>query len=395
MEDNFNKWQIGDRTELKKRLLEKDVVAFSNLTGDNNPLHMNEQYAAKTRFGHRVVHGMLSASYISTVIGTQIPGEGSLWMSQTINFIAPARIGDEITIIATVTSKSEALRIIGLDISITNQDGSKLITGSSKVKVIEPLKKKMKNLKTIKKAALITGSSRGIGAAIARKLAKDGFPVVINYSNSSDEAKELQTIIIKEGGSAILCCADVSNFEQVQSMVLEAADTFGGIEVLVNNASGAIWNKPFSELEWKDIQKHLDIQLQGAFNTCKSVLPFLEEQKYGKVINITSIYTDSTPPVNTYDYILAKSALSSFTKSLAAEYGVKGICINNVSPGMTETTLIRNIPEKTKLVTQMQAPLRRLASTEDIANVVSFLSSSAGDYITGETIRVCGGQRMV
>ena len=121
----------------------------------------------------------------------------------------------------------------------------------------------------------------------------------------------------------------------------------------------------------------------------------MEKLGKGKIINITSIYTDGVPPVKTYDYISAKSALASFTRSLAVEYGVKGITINNVSPGMTETTMLGNLPEKTILVTEAQTPLRRLGNVEDVANVVLALVSGAGDYITGETIRVSGGQKMI
>ena len=133
---NFEKWNIGDSAELKHLIKEKDLDDFAELTKDYNPLHMDEDYAANTHFGERVVHGMLSASFISTIIGTKIPGNGSLWLSQTLNFIAPARIGDEISIIALVKSKSESLKVISLDIEIKNQYGAKLITGEAKVKVV-------------------------------------------------------------------------------------------------------------------------------------------------------------------------------------------------------------------------------------------------------------------
>ena len=135
--NNFEKWNIGDSAELKHLIKEKDLDDFAKLTNDNNPLHMDESYAANTHFGERVVHGMLSASFISTIIGTKLPGKGSLWLSQTLNFLTPARIGDEINVIALVKSKSESLKILCLDIEIKNQYGTKLITGEAKVKVVE------------------------------------------------------------------------------------------------------------------------------------------------------------------------------------------------------------------------------------------------------------------
>tara|TARA_B100001123_G_C15194173_1_gene980660 strand:- start:484 stop:1245 length:762 start_codon:yes stop_codon:yes gene_type:complete len=253
----------------------------------------------------------------------------------------------------------------------------------------------MTDKKIKKKVAIITGASKGIGAEIARKLSRDGFVVVINYYKNKDKADSVLKEIKSNGGEGITYQADVTNEKQVKEMIEKTKNLFGNVEVLVNNASGGIINKAFKDLSWKDIENHINVLVKGAFNTSKFVIPIMEDLGGGKIINITSIYADSTPPIKTYDYVIAKSALSSLTKSLAAEYGVKGIKVNNVSPGMTETSLIGNIPEKTKLVTQMQTPLRRLATVEDVANVVSALAGRAGDYITGETIRVCGGQKMI
>ena len=253
----------------------------------------------------------------------------------------------------------------------------------------------MINKKIKKKVAIITGASKGIGAEIARKLSRDGFAVVINYFRNKNKAESVLKEIKNNGGDGLIYQADVTDEKQVKEMFEKTKDLFGNVEVLVNNASGGIINKSFKDLSWKDIENHINVLVKGAFNTCKHIIPMMENLGGGKIINITSIYTDSTPPIKTYDYIMAKSALSSLTKSLAAEYGAKGIKVNNVSPGMTETTLIGNISEKTKLVTQMQTPLRRLGTVEDVANVVSVLAGEAGDYITGETIRVCGGQKMI
>ena len=139
---NFEKWKIGDKEILKRIIQKKDVDDFAKLTGDYNPLHMDDNFVSKTRFGKPVVHGMLSASFISTIIGTKIPGSGALWISQSLNFLEPVRIGDEITILASIIGKSESQKILSLDIEIENQHKSKVITGNSKVKVVELFKRK-------------------------------------------------------------------------------------------------------------------------------------------------------------------------------------------------------------------------------------------------------------
>ena len=141
-EDTFNKWNIGDSAKIIHVIKEKDLEDFVKLTGDDNPLHMDENFAEKTHLGQRVVHGMLSASFISTVIGTKLPGKGALWISQTLNFLAPARIGDEITVVVSVKGKSESQKVFSLNIEINNQNNIKLVTGESKVKVVEFFQKK-------------------------------------------------------------------------------------------------------------------------------------------------------------------------------------------------------------------------------------------------------------
>jgi len=253
----------------------------------------------------------------------------------------------------------------------------------------------MSKEKNKKNAAVITGASKGIGAGIAYKLSQEGFPVVINYLHSKEKAEKVLKKIKNNGGQGIIFQADVTNSDQVKEMFLKTKETFGNIDVLINNASGNIINKPFQDLDWDDVINQMNVLVKGAFNTCKQVIPIMENFGRGRIINITSIYSDGVPPAKIYDYVMAKSALSSFTKSLAIEFGPKKITVNNISPGMTETTLIGDISEKTKIITQMQTPLRRLATVEDIANVVSSLVGKAGNYITGETIRVCGGQKMI
>lgn len=395
MTDNFHKWNIGDSVKLIRIISSKDVDNFSELTGDTNPLHMDDGYAKKTSFKGRVVHGMLSASFISTIIGTKLPGKGALWISQTLNFRFPARVGDKIAVSAIVKNKSRSQRVLILDILVKNQHKQILISGEAKVKVVELLEQENKIEKRKNKAAIITGASNGIGAAIALKLAHEGYPIVINYHNSKEKAEELLHKIKNFGGNSILYQGNVSNSNDVDKMVSLGLKSFGGIDILVNNAGGPVYNKSFNELLWSDIKNHFNTHVKGAYNTCKSIIPIMQEQGYGRIVNITSISIDGTPPAQNYDYLIAKSALSSLTKSLAVEYSHRGITVNNVAPGMTETNLLCNLPEKTKIIKKMQTPLRRLATPNDIANVVSALVSEAGDYITGETIRVCGGQLMI
>ena len=392
----FETLQVGDTAEFRHTVTKEDVLKFANLTGDDNALHVDPEFAAKTSFKGVVAHGMLGASFISTVIGKYLPGNGSLWISQNFEFLLPTRIGDTLTISAEILKKHKTQRIITLKTEIKNQHKQVVLTGEGKIKVLQLEESKSDNIKHVEtRVVLITGASKGIGAATAVTLASQGFSVIINYCSDKTGAQNILEQIRKNQGDAIICRADVTKSEEVKKMVSLAKLRFGTITALVNNATSKIIPQTFEELEWRDIELHMNIQLKGAFNCIQAVLPDFQKNKMGSVVNINSIYSDSTPPDKMAGYVMTKNALSALTKSLAVEYGPQGIRFNTVSPGMTETGLISDIPEKTRLVTSMNTPLRRLAQPLDIADAISFLLSDKAKHITGETLRVCGGAVMI
>jgi len=392
IEDRFEQIKVGEEAEIFHTITAEDVDSFVKLTGDNNPLHVDDEYAATTSFKKRVVHGMLTASFISTMIGTKLPGKGSLWYEQQIRFLAPVRIGEKIRVLARVKQKSVAQRILVLETIVFDQGGHRVIEGEAKVKVLQPEIKRISVMSEQEKGAVIvSGSSRGIGAAIAKELARAGHPVIINYVHSETQAQGVVEEIRANGGQAISFRADATDSQAVQEMVDLAVTEFQVISGVVNNASGSIDSMDFANLSWDVFQKHIDIQIKGVFYLTQAVLPHLLARQNGVIVNIASIFADNVPPIKLLPYNIVKAALVTFSKSLAVEYGPKGIRVNCVSPGMTQTDLIANVPEKVKMVTKMQTPLRRLALPEDIAGTVVFLFSEKASFITGQNIRVCGG----
>lgn len=395
MNDKFDIINVDDEAEIFHVITNEDVDTFTKLTGDNNPLHVDKAYAADTTFKKPVVHGMLTASFISTIIGTKLPGEGSLWYEQHTLFLLPVWIGEKIRVWAKVRHKSLSQRVVVLETVVFGEDGRRVIEGEAKVKVIQQEKEKgvvMSN--DLKGAVIISGGSRGIGAAISRALATEGYFVVINYLKGHDQARAVEEEIKKNGGRAMACSADISDDIAVEKMVEQIAAEVGVFSGIVNNASGPIHPMDFSALCWNDMQTHIDIQLKGAFNLSRAVLPYLVKQKKGHILNVASIYADNVPPTKLVPYNTVKAALVAFSKSLAVDYGPHGIRVNCVSPGMTVTDLISNVPEKTKMLTKMQTPLRRLAIPEDVSGLAAFLFSDQASFITGQNIRVCGGISM-
>jgi len=151
---------------------------------------------------------------------------------------------------------------------------------------------------------------------------------------------------------------------------------------------------PLADLSWEDMERHMDIQLKGGYNLLHSILPHLLAENGGLFLSIGSIAADNVPPLQQAHYVSAKAALIAFTKCVAAEFGPKGVRAMCVSPGMTQTALIADVPEKAKMVAKVQAPLRRLGEPEDVAGLVAFLFSPAAAYLTGQNFRVSGGSVM-
>jgi len=392
----YSEIKVGDSQEIKHIITKNDIEQFVNLSGDNNKLHLDQEFANKTSFKKPVAHGMIGASFISTIIGTRIPGDGALWYSQTLEFLLPVRIGDKLTIKAIVTKKIDRQNSIELQTDIYNQHKQKVTTGFAKVKVIEDkVIEEIELSNQNEKVALIIGSTGGIGSKTAEHLVKDGYNIFLHYFSNREKAKELQSKLEKLTDKKIIILkADIRNELDIQEMLFSMKRYFKHLTAFVNASTLHFGNIKFDSLEWEDLSSQININIKASFLLMKNIVPLMENKRYGKVVFITTQYTEQINNELVH-YITAKSALNGFAKALAIELAPKGIRVNLVSPGMTDTELISDIPEKIKLLTSAKTPLKRLAKTEDIANAISYLCSEKSDFLTGETIRINGGQVML
>ncbi len=239
-----------------------------------------------------------------------------------------------------------------------------------------------------KKVAIVTGSSRGIGAAIAERLAHDGFAVVVNYSRSAEPAHALVDKITQQGGSAIAVQADISDSAAVKQLFETTITTFGGVDVLVNNA-GIMALAPLGDTDDATFDRLLAINFKGTFNTLREATKHLRDG--GRIVNFSSSVTALLQP--TYSiYAATKAAVEAMTSVLAKELRGRNITINAVAPGPTATDLFLNgKPQEVIDRLAKLAPLERLGQPADIAAVVSFLSGPDGAWINGQTLRANGG----
>ncbi|HVJ42751.1 MAG TPA: SDR family oxidoreductase [Dongiaceae bacterium] len=390
----FDDIEVGQFAEMTHKMTMEDLARFVELTGDDNRLHTDASFAAQTSFKKPVAHGMLGASFISTVIGTKLPGDGALWFAQNLEFLLPVRLGDELTIRAEVLRKIDRMNIVELQTDIFNQHRQKVTTGIAKVKIVEQVAVVPKLAESGRRVALVIGGSGGIGGAICRMLASDGFDVAVHSFRNKGAADKIVADIVEMGGSSASYSADISSPSDVTEMVQRVVRQFGTITALINCATGSMAPHKLDELHWSDVDEQLTTTIRGAFNLSQSVIPIMVESGRGKIINITSHYIEA-PVANLLPYITAKSALAGYSRALAFDLAPRGIQVNLVSPGMTDTDLIADVPERIRLLTAARTPLRRLALPEDVAAAVSFLASDRSNFVTGETIRVNGGQMML
>ena len=232
--------------------------------------------------------------------------------------------------------------------------------------------------------ALITGASRGIGAAAAKRLAADGFTVMVHYHQSQQQAEQLAAAI---GGFAIR--ADIGDFAQIDTMINEIISRYGRIDLLVNNAGIAV-NGLFQDITDEQAMRLMTVNLGGAMHTAKRVLPHMLREHAGCIINVASVWGEVGAACEVH-YSAAKAGIIGFTKALAKEVGLSGIRVNCVSPGVIDTDMNRMHDAAVMAELADETPLARIGQPDDVAHAIAFLASEQAAFITGQVLPVNGG----
>jgi len=242
------------------------------------------------------------------------------------------------------------------------------------------------------KNAIVSGGSQGIGAAVSLELAREGANVCLLYRKHEGEAKKLENQIREMGRKALAVQCDTSSFADAGQVVKTVIDTFGSLQILVNNAGmnwdGVSWK--MTEEQWDRV---IEVNLKGYFNFTRHAAPVFKDQKYGKIINVTSI-NGLRGKFGQSNYSASKAGIIGYTKAVAKELGGFGVNVNAVAPGLIETSMLKESEARDKIVDMAmnEIVLKRLGLPEDVANVIVFLASEKARHITGEVIKVDGGQ---
>lgn len=242
------------------------------------------------------------------------------------------------------------------------------------------------------KIAVVTGASRGIGRAIAIRLAGEGATVVINYNGSKEKAEEVKQEIEGAGGKAAVCQCNVADFDQCQAFIQKVIDEFGRIDILVNNA-GITRDGLLMKMSEEDFDQVIETNLKGAFHTIRFASRQMLRQKNGRIINLSSV-VGVTGNAGQANYAASKAGVIGLTKSAARELASRGITVNAIAPGFIETDMTSVLSEKVKEGAAAGIPLGAFGKPEDVAAAAAFLASDEAGYITGQVLHVDGGMVM-
>jgi 3-oxoacyl-[acyl-carrier protein] reductase len=248
-------------------------------------------------------------------------------------------------------------------------------------------------MKLAGRVAIVTGSSRGIGKAIAKLFAHEGARVVVNYSKSEKEALVVVDEIKREGGKAIHLQADVSKSDDVRRMVQRTVQEFGGVDVLVNNA-GVHFAKDFFDITEDEWNRTIDVNLKGAYLCSKEVAPIMIKEKRGRIINISSNSGEYHQSAMRFvEYVVSKAGMNGLTRALALKLGPY-IRVNAILPGYISTEMVAHFTPEDEKMLMNETAVKRFGNVEDVANAALFLASDESDFITGELMFVTGGRGM-
>ncbi|MGE0697475.1 MAG: SDR family oxidoreductase [Hyphomicrobiaceae bacterium] len=402
MTDPIDALAVGHVEEITRTITVEDVAAFAKLSGDFNALHVDPEYAARTHFRRPVAHGFLHASLLSSLVGMKLPGDGALYLSQSLDFTRPVFAGDTVTARGRVERIDRDARTLTIRTTIINQDGEPVLDGEARVNVLrtapvvgeeETMPPPMPASLLAGRTALVTGASRGIGRAIALTLAGAGARVTAGYLKSEQAAASLIAEIAARGGAASMAKADVTDPAQAAHLVGQAV-AGGGLDILVASAGPSISSGTLSSFTWPQMQRAFDDIVGGVFNVVQAALPALKARQ-GRVVVVLSSAALGRTAHGWLPYVTAKGALLAMSKNLAQELGPAGVRVNMVSPSLVATDLTAEVPDRIRQMMVSRTPLRRLATVHDVAGAVLFLVSPYADFVTGENLLVTGGDVMI
>lgn len=389
------KFKIG-QTAAVSVLISSDLVdSFAKLSGDHNPIHMDDKVAKAAGYGKRVVHGMVGASFVSNLIGNQLPGPGALWLEQSFNFLKPIRIGDELRICGTVTKVWEAKSVLQMQIEIHNQKEESVLTGTGIISFNTSIRNNELDNPIDhyegSKNIVVFGATGDIGSALCTELAKQNYEIFFQYFDNKSKAEVLKDKLIKAGSPYVSYLqADVSNEKDLRKITSFLEKSGKGWLNFVHLAGEKITECDCSDLIYEDFVETLQIQLKSSMHMSKFLVPKMRAETFGRIIYVSSAETIAKASPTWVAYGIAKTATQTYFQYLAKEVGKFGITVNCILPHMIDTQYTQSISPLKKNLIASKTSLGTLCKVEDVVTEIIHKLNRSASGINGKLIEIGG-----
>jgi 3-oxoacyl-[acyl-carrier protein] reductase len=381
---------VGQQASIRQRITPDLVRATAEVTGDFNPLHVDGSAAAVAGQSRPVAHGVILLGMISRLIGMELPGPGSVWFENDVQFLAPVYPDDEVEITATVARVSIATSVVELELEGRKQSGAPVLQGRARVRVSGVMTNPTEQVDQREYVALVTGASRGVGRTIAEALGRRGMRVVVNYRTDRNGAEETVAALQQLGCEATAVAADVSDPSGARTLYETIATKHDRLDMIVHNATPPIVPRNYLETSLEEFRAFFDTYVIGFHELIRLAAPGMKERKFGRIVGILSSYTAEVP-AKFAAYITGKNAMLGFCRALAVELGPWNITVNTVSPSMLLGRRTDELGMAAREVISRKTPLRRLGQPADVGPIVAFLAGPEAAFISGANIPVTGG----
>jgi 3-oxoacyl-[acyl-carrier protein] reductase len=386
--------EIGTSAEISHLVTEHEINEYAKLSGDDNLLHTSPEFAAQVSRNGVVSHGVLTMSLISRIIGTRLPGNGALWISQMTQFTGSVHVGDRLTGRVEVTKAHVKDQLIDVETTVINQNNEIVLRGTGRVKLPATFVEPDLRLSSIIQMypILILGGSSAVGLAITEHLASKGFDVTSTFSSHPDELEKLVTNANLAGQSARAVHLDLRSKSKFLKKIAEYASSGVKPLGLVNCLATEPSNEFALTIDPDDFGRKVVFESEAIMTGTKLLLDEMRKQQFGRIINIGSSARNASPEPGWLSYIASKQAAFSIIRSLAVELGPFGVTANSVAPGLLGIGMTNGISERIVNSAKVRTPTGRLPSLASVCSTVEYLLSPNASDINGQEIVIDGGR---
>ncbi len=399
MEKTGFDFTVGDSEFFYHTVTREEIEGFAILSGDNNPLHINREFAERLGSRDIVSHGMLTSALVSRLIGTKLPGYGSLWLSQDFEFTSAVFPGDLLKVFGKVIRVLTRGELIDIEFEVSNQDAKTVLRGSGRVKLPENISRS-ENLNidlssSVKGlSALVIGASGSLGGEILSALTSNGVSTLGTFKTNPNRLEDRISLLAKDGGVCRAIKLDVSKPKEINQVVNFFAETWGAPDIIINCSSLPPSGLKLEDTDMDSIINHIQSEISGYLAFFRSFRNSMVEKRFGRIISIGTSATSGKAESGWSGYLAAKSASEQVIKSIASEYAAFGITANTISPGLSQSGMSASFAKQAVIAAKAETPSRQLVTHSEVAALVSYLATSPSNAVNGQVITLDGGRTM-